>query len=1096
MKKVLLTGFLAVLSTLTFPSFSQSQSVSVGSGSYSTVLPPGAIGPRQANGTNAIPKVSSTFAKPVQTNEFWSSLIFPFFGDPHSNVLHAHPLNFLARQNGLEMGYSPNPTFVANDYVHPYTQQLTVGVAELNASSTLTHDYGDWTVTALWQDGSRSLKATLGHGLPFAFFTVEGGNASISTSSNPTIWHNQNGVIGLTIAGIHYGIFAPHGSSWTGTSTLQSNLNGQNYLTVALLPNNSPATLEFFRKRAYAHVTDSQVEWSYNETTAQVTTTFTYQVDLKEDINNNLSQTLSALYRHQWLNSNDPLTEFSYSSRAGTMKLFDGNTFTTEVTFDGVLPTLPDLGVINRADLLAMVKVVASENLGAGPTYENGKAIGRFARLVHIADQLGANAERDHFLNQIRNRLENWLSVGGGQEYSYNATWNVLTGYPSGFGADDQINDHSFHSGYAIMGAATVAQYDPEWASQERWGGMVNLLIRDSNNWERHDERFPFLRNHDPYAGHSWAAGHADFRDGNNQESSSESMHFSTAVILWGTMTNQPEIRDLGIYLHATERTAVEQYWFDVDNAVFPASYPHVAVGIVWGGKGTHSTWFGNAPEFIHGINFLPITGGSLYLGRHPDYVLANYAEIEMENSGPPDIWPDVLWEFLALADPDRAMSEFLANPNYPIFDGESKAHTYHWIANLKRIGQKDTTVTADVPTYAAFRNNAGIMSYTAFNAQPDSTDVLFSDGFVLRVGPRSMGWKSLVEVDSDTPIALLSVSSTSGKSPMTVEFSGRSSYDPNNSELTFVWTFGDGNTSDEVSPTHVYEDPGTYEVTMRVTNDLDNSAEERTEITVMGNGTPFLSEAPTIPGRIEAEHFDLGGQGVAYYDVDPQNVGRAFRPDEWVDIEPSSTDNYNIYWMVASEWLEYTIHVPEDGLYDIIPYLTSVPGFGNFRILFNNIDVSGKRYVPGTGGWQNWTPFPVENVNLKAGTQIMRFEVDSDTDKQNWLYSLDYIDIKKSEGTSTVEPEQIVRSFSLDQNYPNPFNPVTTIGYSIPEAMPVLIEVFASSGERVATLVRSEMPVGTHSVSFDASNLASGLYIYRISTPAGTFSRKMTLIK
>ena len=94
------------------------------------------------------------------------------------------------------------------------------------------------------------------------------------------------------------------------------------------------------------------------------------------------------------------------------------------------------------------------------------------------------------------------------------------------------------------MAAATVAQYDPAWASPSQWGGMVDLLIADANNWDRTDTRFPFLRSHDAYTGHSWAAGHGDFGDGNNQESSSESMNFATAAILWGEATGQTD-RDL-----------------------------------------------------------------------------------------------------------------------------------------------------------------------------------------------------------------------------------------------------------------------------------------------------------------------------------------------------------------------------------------------------------------------------------------------------------------------------------------------------------------------------------------------------------------------
>ena len=173
------------------------------------------------------------------------------------------------------------------------------------------------------------------------------------------------------------------------------------------------------------------------------------------------------------------------------------------------------------------------------------------------------------------------------------------------------------------------------------------MLIRDANNWSRDDELLPFLRSFDIYAGHSWAAGHGDFAEGNNQESSSESMNFASATILWGEVTGQTEIRDLGIFLYATETIAVEQYWFDIDNEVFPEDYPHNAIGMVWGSKGVHATWFGGAPEFVRGINILPITSGSLYLGRYPEYVSANYDQIVEIGSGPPELWKDLFWLFI-----------------------------------------------------------------------------------------------------------------------------------------------------------------------------------------------------------------------------------------------------------------------------------------------------------------------------------------------------------------------------------------------------------------------------------------------------------------
>ena len=81
---------------------------------------------------------------------------------------------------------------------------------------------------------------------------------------------------------------------------------------------------------------------------------------------------------------------------------------------------------------------------------------------------------------------------------------------------DVELNAHHFHYGYFIKAAAEAARRDPAWAADERWGGMVKLLIDDVACPDRADRRFPFLRNFDPYAGHSWASGHAKFGDGNN----------------------------------------------------------------------------------------------------------------------------------------------------------------------------------------------------------------------------------------------------------------------------------------------------------------------------------------------------------------------------------------------------------------------------------------------------------------------------------------------------------------------------------------------------------------------------------------------------
>lgn len=110
--------------------------------------------------------------------------------------------------------------------------------------------------------------------------------------------------------------------------------------------------------------------------------------------------------------------------------------------------------------------------------------------------------------------------------------------------------------------------------------------------------------------------------------------------------------------------------------------------------------------------------------------------------------------------------------------------------------------------------------------------------------------------------------------------------------------------------------------------------------------------------------------------------------------------------------------------------------------------------------------------------------------DTLNLEFKLNYlVDVEKKE---THE----VKDYSLDQNYPNPFNPVTSISYSIPKAGPVKLQVFDLLGNEVATLVNEYKNAGTHKVSFDASALPSGVYLYTIQSGGFRMAKKMTVMK
>ncbi len=89
-----------------------------------------------------------------------------------------------------------------------------------------------------------------------------------------------------------------------------------------------------------------------------------------------------------------------------------------------------------------------------------------------------------------------------------------------------------------------------------------------------------------------------------------------------------------------------------------------------------------------------------------------------------------------------------------------------------------------------------------------------------------------------------------------------------------------------------------------------------------------------------------------------------------------------------------------------------------------------------------------------------------------------------------------VPEEFTLDQNYPNPFNPTTVIKYQLPVSSEVRLEVYDMLGRNVATLVNEQVAAGRHTVNFDASNLSSGVYLYRLQAGSQIMTKKLTILK
>jgi hypothetical protein len=106
------------------------------------------------------------------------------------------------------------------------------------------------------------------------------------------------------------------------------------------------------------------------------------------------------------------------------------------------------------------------------------------------------------------------------------------------------------------------------------------------------------------------------------------------------------------------------------------------------------------------------------------------------------------------------------------------------------------------------------------------------------------------------------------------------------------------------------------------------------------------------------------------------------------------------------------------------------------------------------------------------------------------------YTILKKGSLTDVIGSNPVPLTFALSQNYPNPFNPSTTISFDLPMGANVKLDVYNPLGQLVKTLVNAQMLSGSHSVLFDASQLPSGIYFYRLSANNYVESKKMVYLK
>ncbi|MCX7797097.1 MAG: putative Ig domain-containing protein [Melioribacter sp.] len=316
------------------------------------------------------------------------------------------------------------------------------------------------------------------------------------------------------------------------------------------------------------------------------------------------------------------------------------------------------------------------------------------------------------------------------------------------------------------------------------------------------------------------------------------------------------------------------------------------------------------------------------------------------------------------------------------------------------------------------------------------------------------------------------------------------------------------------------YNQQGNYVLVFRVSDGV-NIVSLNVNVTVVNvNRPPVLNLNTTSPVNIsEGQNYRLkltatdpdSGATLLFYGTNLP-AGAFVTADGWFIWTPNYTQagSYIVTFTVRDEYNAtdsktlvinvananqppvFTKKIPKDTV--VIVHNVPVPFTFQYRasdaegdpLIFAQVEIPANASITSSGLF-TWTP-TIDQANKTFRIIVAVF------DGHNIVN--DTTTVRTSPVVSVSDKSLIPSNFELYQNYPNPFNPTTTISFAIPKESFVRLKIINTKGEEVATIVNRVMPAGYHSFVFNAANLTSGIYFYRLEADNYIISKKMILMK
>jgi len=287
------------------------------------------------------------------------------------------------------------------------------------------------------------------------------------------------------------------------------------------------------------------------------------------------------------------------------------------------------------------------------------------------------------------------------------------------------------------------------------------------------------------------------------------------------------------------------------------------------------------------------------------------------------------------------------------------------------------------------------------------------------------------------------------------------------------------------------------------------------------GLGTSPVAPAVSSTGQIFVGPVVNAGFPIKEFDADFNFVGDAVAPFAYSGFSRSmecSEDGNTLYFPIYDKDAIVIYQRPDElSAFDSIG---TIDGFACESITFNK--VTGKLWI--AAGSYNDSP---DTTKYTRNTWYSYdLATNTVTDSLAWIFNVPMspnerpraIDFSPDGNTAYIgvfgaasdlvqkvvntgvgvedQGEVVVNGYKLSQNYPNPFNPTTKISFELPMSGYTTLKVYDMLGNEVATLVQNELTTGTHSVNFNAANLASGTYVYQLNVNGTRITNKMVLLK